>query len=121
MRCAPSATTSTGPVPTVAAGRPGGPPRRPGDAPMAAGVRDNPDQHRFELPVGEALAAAYYRVDGNRVVLTHTEVPQELSGQGIASRLAEGAFALIRASGRKAVTRCSFMAQWASRHPEVAD
>ena len=88
---------------------------------MSGGVVDNPAEHRFELRVGDAVAIATYRLDGDRVVLVHTEVPAELAGQGVGSKLAEGAFELIRESGRKAVTKCSFMAQWASRHPECAD
>jgi uncharacterized protein len=88
---------------------------------MDRGVIDNPGQNRFELAVGEALAVAYYRLEGDRIVLLHTEVPGELSGQGIGSRLAQGAFQSIRESGRKAVTKCPFMAGWVSRHPEYAD
>ena len=37
------------------------------------------------------------------------------------SRLAKGVFEQIRASGRKVVPRCSFMAGWVSRHPEYDD
>ncbi|HEX2137313.1 MAG TPA: GNAT family N-acetyltransferase [Microvirga sp.] len=88
---------------------------------MTGSVVDNPAQLRFELRVGDALAVASYRLDGDQVVLVHTEVPAELSGRGVGSRLAEGASDLIRESGRKAVTKCSFMAEWASRHPECAD
>lgn len=88
---------------------------------MDTGVIDRPDQSRFELAVGDELALAYYRLDDGRVVLTHTEVPQALSGQGIGSRLAKGVFEQIRASGRKVVLRCSFMAGWASRHPDYDD
>jgi uncharacterized protein len=88
---------------------------------MESSVRDNPAHNRFELPIGDALATAYYQVEGDRIVLTHTEVPQALSGQGIGSKLAGGVFELIRESGRKAVTKCPFMAAWARRHPEVAD
>ncbi|WP_445501671.1 GNAT family N-acetyltransferase [Microvirga sp. G4-2] len=88
---------------------------------MDNSVIENPTAHRFEMVIGDAIAAAYYRLENGNVVLTHTEVPQELSGQGIGSRLAEGVFRLIRASGRKVIVRCSFMAGWASRHPEVAD
>ena len=85
-------------------------------------VTDNPAEHRFELPItGDAMAAAYYRLDNGRVVLTHTEVPFEFSGQGIASRLAAGAFELIRKSGRKAVLKCPFMAAYYAKHPEYAD
>lgn len=88
---------------------------------MNDSVTENPTAHRFEMAIGDAIAAAYYRLEDGRLVLTHTEVPQELSGQGIGSKLAEGAFRLIRASGRKVAVRCSFMAGWVSRHPEVAD
>lgn len=84
-------------------------------------VVDRPDQSRFELAIGEELALAYYRIEGDRIVLTHTEVPQALSGQGVGSRLAKGVFERIRASGRKVVPRCSFMAGWVSRHPEYND
>lgn len=88
---------------------------------MDTGVVERPDQNRFELAVGDELALAYYRLDGDSVVLTHTEVPQALSGQGVGSRLAKGVFEQIKASGRKVVPRCSFMAGWVSRHPEYDD
>ena len=88
---------------------------------MDTGVIDNPDQSRFELRVGGALATATYRIEGHRVILIHTEVPPELSGQGIGSRLAQGVFQSLRESGRKVVVECPFMAAWASRHAEHAD
>jgi len=89
---------------------------------MASEVRDNIAQHRFELPInGEAMAVAYYKIEDGRVVLTHTEVPAEFSGQGIASRLARGIFELLRSSGRKAILKCSFMGEYFARHPEYAD
>ena len=88
---------------------------------MDDSVTENPAAHRFEMAVGDSIAAAYYRLEDGKVVLIHTEVPQQLSGQGIGSKLAEGVFRLIRESGRQAVVRCSFMANWVSRHPEVND
>jgi uncharacterized protein len=87
-------------------------------------VTDNPAEHRFELAIdgSEEIAAAYYRVDGHeRMVLTHTIVPQAFSGQGIGSRLARGVFDAIRAGGRKAVLRCPFMGAFSARHPDYAD
>jgi predicted GNAT family acetyltransferase len=90
---------------------------------MGSAVIDNPARHRFELPIeGEdEVAAAYYRVEHDHVVLTHTEVPQRLSGRGIGSRLAQGVFDAVRASGRKVVLRCPFMGAFAARHPEHSD
>lgn len=84
-------------------------------------VVDRPDRNRFELAIAGELALAYYRLESDRFVLTHTEVPQALSGQGVGSRLAKGVFEQLRASGRKVVPRCTFMAGWASRHPEYND
>src|SRR4051812_13433663 len=84
-------------------------------------VVERPERQRFEMAVEDELALAYYRVEGARVVLTHTEVPQRLSGRGIGSALAKGVFEGLRASGRKAVLRCDFMRAYAARHPEVQD
>ena len=88
---------------------------------MDATVVDRPEQSRFELALEGGTAIAAYRREGERIVLTHTEVPQSLAGQGVGTRLARGVFELIRASGRKAVLRCSFMAGWAAKHPEYND
>ena len=85
-------------------------------------VIENPAEKRFELALdGEDVAAAYYRVDDGRVILTHTEVPFAYSGQGIGSKLARGVFDIIRASGRKAVLKCSFMARFYASHPDYSD
>lgn len=86
-------------------------------------VDDNPAQGRFELAIegSHEIAAAYYRLHGERLTLTHTIVPERFSGQGIGSKLARGVFDLLRASGRKAILRCPFMAAFYARHPEYAD
>lgn len=88
---------------------------------MDARVVDNPGAKRFELAIGDAMAVAYYAIEDGRVVLTHTEVPQELSGQGIGTKLAEGVFEQLRASGRRVIAKCPFMARFASRHPEYVE
>lgn len=85
-------------------------------------VRDNPDRSRFELPLEDGdIAIVDYRIDGDRVLLTHAEVPRAYEGRGIGSQLARGVFERIRADGRLAVPLCSFMAAYARRHPEYAD
>ena len=57
-------------------------------------VEENSAQHRFELPIDgtHEVAAAYYRIDGDKVVLTHTIVPERFSGQGLGSQVAHGTF-----------------------------
>lgn len=86
-------------------------------------VEEDLAESRFELAIdgSSAIAAAYYQKDGERLVLTHTIVPDRFSGRGIGSRLARGVFVEIRASHRKAVLICPFMSAFYARHPEYAD
>jgi uncharacterized protein len=91
----------------------------PEEASMDSELRDNTVMHRFELPLdGGGIAVSYYKEEDGRVILLHTEVPQELSGQGIGSRLAHSVFESLRADGRRVIAKCPFMAAYASRHPE---
>lgn len=84
-------------------------------------VTEHADRGRFELPHEGETAFVSYRVDGNRVVLLHTEVPRALSGKGVGSHLAKGVLDIVRESGRKAVVHCAFIAEWVRRHPDYAD
>lgn len=90
---------------------------------MSNGVTENAAEHRFELALeGEDIAAAYYQIDENgNLVLNHTEVPSEYGGQGIGTKLATGTFDLIRASGRKAVLKCSFMQHFYAENRDYYD
>lgn len=89
---------------------------------MAGIVRDNPEAHRFEMPIGDdVLAAAYYREDGDTLVLIHTEVPSEFAGSGFATQLADGVFDLARRTGRKILPTCEFMRRYATTHPATRD
>lgn len=84
-------------------------------------VTENPAARRFEMRVSGHLAIVEYREVDGVLDLVHTEVPDALSGRGVGSRLAQGVFDQLRASGRKAKLSCSFLQAWAPRHPEVAD
>ena len=54
-------------------------------------------------------------------MLIHTEVPAELAGRGLASRLARTALNLARDRGVKVVVRCPFVTEYIARHPEYHD
>ena len=86
-----------------------------------AAVRDNKAQSRFELDVEGGIAFANYRPTPSAVIITHTETPRALRGQGIASQLVEGALALIRADGLKVVAGCGFVLDYLQKHPDFAD
>lgn len=73
---------------------------------------------RFELAIGDEVALAYYRYEDGRYVLTHTEVPQALSGQGIGTRLAQGVFRILGQRNARIIAKCPFMSAFAVKHPE---
>jgi uncharacterized protein len=89
----------------------------------SADVVDDPASHRFQIMLGDDdVAAAYYRRDADgHLILTHTEVPSEYGGRGIASTLARGVFDQARDRGDKLVLRCPFMAAWYAKHREYGD
>lgn len=84
-------------------------------------VRDNPAESRFEAHVDGEVAVADYRLEGDRILFTHTSVPPELEGQGIGSALIRAALAAARERGLKVVPLCSFVAAYVQRHPETRD
>ena len=88
---------------------------------MSNEVRNNPALGRYELDVDAHVAVAYTKRAGGVVTFTHTEVPKELEGRGIGSRLAKGALELVRAEGHKVIAQCPFIASYIAKHPDFTD
>lgn len=88
---------------------------------MTDAIEHQPSAHRFELVVDGHVCELDYRDDGRTMTITHTGVPPEVGGRGIAGRLVQAAFDWARANGRKVVPACSYAAQWARKHTEYAD
>jgi uncharacterized protein len=86
-----------------------------------AEVTDNSAQTRFELRIGDALAELIYRRRADRLVLVHTEVPDELGGRGIGGQLVQAALAKAATEDLTVVPLCPFARGWLERHPDVAD
>ena len=89
---------------------------------MAIEVRHQPEQHRYEIIVDDAIAgiAEYEERDG-RDVFVHTEIDPSYEGQGLGGKLAKGALDAENAAGRKIVPLCPFIAGYIGKHPEYAD
>ena len=83
-------------------------------------VIDNTSASRFELTVDGHLAELVYRREGNRLVLAHTEVPDELEGRGIGGALVIAAIDQAAAQGLTVVPQCPFARGWLERHPDAA-
>ena len=81
----------------------------------------NDESRRYEaVDDGRVLGFAVYRDLGETVELPHTVVEPEFGGRGIASAIVKFALDDIRASGRRVIPACPFVAAYIARHPEYA-
>ena len=81
-------------------------------------VTDNTAASRFELTIDGHVAELVYRLDGDRLVLTHTGVPDELEGRGLGGTLVRAALERAARDGLVIVPQCSFARSWIERHPD---
>lgn len=84
-------------------------------------VTHNPSANRFEAGGEGHLAVCEYTTEGARRVFTHTYVPPEWRGRGLAEQLVRAALDDTRRRGLKAVAACSYVAAFVARHPEDQD
>ena len=85
-------------------------------------VRDNAQEHRYEILVdGDLAGFGAYRDDAGLRVFTHTKIDDDYEGQGVGSALAKGALDDTRRRGLAVVARCPFIAAYIQRHPEYSD
>jgi predicted GNAT family acetyltransferase len=62
-----------------------------------------------------------YRDRGDQRVFYHTKVDDAFAGQGLAARLVEQALTDARASGKRIVPVCSYVAEFLQKHDDFAD
>jgi predicted GNAT family acetyltransferase len=81
-------------------------------------VVDNPGENQFEARVDGHVAFVSYIKHGDTIIFTHTEVPKELQGRGLANVLARAVLEHARTERWTVVARCPFIAKYIERHPE---
>jgi len=81
----------------------------------------NEGLQRFEISLDGKLAVAEYRIEGDRMLFTHTGVPVEFRGRGIAERLVLAGFAHAKKHGLKIVPICSHVVRILQRHKEYQE
>ncbi|MBI3384154.1 MAG: N-acetyltransferase [Aquabacterium sp.] len=80
-----------------------------------------PEIGRFEAIVDGLRCEADYLLDGHIVRMTHTGVPAQLEGRGIAAALVKAALTWARAQGHQVEPICSYVRIYIKRHPEWQD
>lgn len=81
-------------------------------------VIDNIEKKRFETEVDGYIALVEYILREEDIYLTHTEVPKEIGGRGIAHDLVDTIFDMMAERDMKIVPLCPYVAVYLKRHPE---
>jgi len=84
-------------------------------------IVNNKAQHRYELTVEGHLAATYYEIADGVITFVHTEVPPELGGKGIGSKLIKGALDQVKSDGFKVIAQCPFVKAFIGKNPAYQD
>ncbi|QSZ42854.1 N-acetyltransferase [Sulfurimonas aquatica] len=82
----------------------------------------NEAESKYEYHIDKYIAYITYDEDkdGN-MHLTHTIVPDELAGKGLAKILLEDVLAELKKNNKKAVAQCSYIVKYQEKHPELSD
>jgi predicted GNAT family acetyltransferase len=88
---------------------------------MTYDIANNDQQSRYEITVDGKTAFSAYRRDGDTITFTHTEVPPELEGRGIAAAIVKHALDEARAKNHGVVAVCAYVASYVRKHEEYRD
>lgn len=88
---------------------------------MELEIKHNTALHRFEADIDGKIAFIEYSLFPDGIIFSHTEVPPELEGQGIASQLAKYVLEYARGEKLKVVPLCPYVNAYVKRHPEYND
>lgn len=85
-------------------------------------VADNPAASRYELQVdGELAGFAEYRLSGNAMSITHTEIEPAFQGAHLATHLARFSLDDARKRGLDVLPYCPYTSAWIKKHPDYID
>ena len=88
---------------------------------MSLNVSHDTDQHRFHVEVEGSSCVLDYRLTDSIMTITHTGVPSEVGGRGIAAQLMTAALHAARSHRWKVVPACSYATAFMAKHPEFED
>lgn len=78
-------------------------------------IEHQPEAHRFVIRLPEGEARLEYSLQSRWVNITHTWVPNELRGRGIADALMLACQEWCQREGLQLVATCSYAVRWLER------
>lgn len=93
------------------------------DTPLTTGhiIEHEAGLSRFATTVDSHLCVLEYVLADNVMTITHTRVPPEVGGRGIAAELTRIALDTARHHQWRVVPQCSYAAVYIKRHPAYAE
>ncbi len=82
-------------------------------------VEHHPERTRFTVTVDSTTGFLTYEVHDGTVAMTHTIVPPEIGGRGIAGELTRTAVAWAREQQLSIDAQCSYVRHWLTKHPDA--
>jgi predicted GNAT family acetyltransferase len=84
-------------------------------------VSHDVQSHQFSNDVDGYRAILDYTLTGGTMNITHTSVPHEIGGRGIAAELMRSALAFARDHNLTVNPLCSYAAAYLNKHPDEAE
>ena len=81
----------------------------------------NEPECKYEYHIDGHIAYITYDDQDGNMHLTHTIVPEELAGKGLAKMLLEDVLEQIKNANKKAVAQCSYIVKYQEKNPEKSD
>jgi len=88
---------------------------------MEFAIEHDRSARRFQVVVDGHRCVLDYTLNGDRMGIVHTGVPEEVGGRGIAAQLTLAAVDAARSSGWKIEPLCSYARVWFERHTEYRE
>ena len=84
-------------------------------------IFNNEKLMHFEIHEENFIAFLEYRYYKKDIAFMHTEVPDSMSGKGVASALAAYAFQYAKENKKPIMVYCPFVGEYLKRHPEFRE
>lgn len=88
------------------------------DENQATVIRHDADDRRFSTIVDRHKAFVEYERVDDVLVVTHTWVPKEIGGRGIAGQLVQAALDFAREQGLRVRPECTYADAWMRKRPD---
>src|SRR5688572_19653371 len=86
---------------------------------MNVEIVEDESKSRYQVSVGGSEAGVLdYRIDGTRMLFTHTETFPEFRGQGVAAHVVRRALDDAADRGRTVVPLCWYVRDFIAEHPD---